>query len=261
MKILQITLLLLFVSFNSFAQLKTDPQRKSLLSNKYVREAESNLLTLIYKYDSDTTLIFKNIRENALRATQNDTLLLFSSGSMGYNSSEGGGDYDSITLKYSFLYEDIYTDCETSQDFEIGTKIYNSIIKDEIAKRYSKNWQTEIKETKNRENTRTGRRIHFEILVNDKVVDTLYIDKIEGLRINVVNQKKVTEYIKRDILATVSFAKGRKLVSQYENVSLEKIAAIIENELKIKSLDEIDRVVIDFSNVHYWLGVFVYPIK
>lgn len=135
------------------------------------------------------------------------------------------------------------------------------IIENEIAKRYKKNWEAEIKEVQNRESIRTGRRIDFKILVNDKVIDTLYINKIECLRINVVNQRKVTGYIKRDILATISFAKGRKLVSQYENVKSENIESILKNEFKIKSIDEIDRIVIEFSNIYYSLGLYVYPIK
>lgn len=138
MKTIQITLLLLFVSSTAFAQIKTDPARKSLLSNEYVRKAESNILIFFYDLKADTTVNFKEIRENALKVAKNDTLLLFSSGSMGYNSRKGVGEYDSITLKYSFLYDDIYTDCMVTETSELAIEIYNTIIEDEISKRFGK---------------------------------------------------------------------------------------------------------------------------
>ncbi len=259
-------LLFVFLSFNSFSQsFKTDPARKSLLSNQYVRNAESNILSFIYDWDhnlkTDTTVNFREIRENALEAAKNDTLLLFSSGGMGYNSNAGAGMYDSITLGYSFLYEDIYTDCVVTQDFEKGTEIYNSIIKDEIAKRYSKNWETEIKEAKNKENIRIGRKIDLRLLIDDIVIDTIYIERVENLKVYIPNKKIVNEIGKREFVSTISFAKGRKLVSQYENVKSENIESILKNEFKIKSIDEIDRIVIEFSNIYYSLGLYVYPIK
>ncbi|WP_338763450.1 hypothetical protein WAF17_19645 [Bernardetia sp. ABR2-2B] len=145
MKTLQITLLLLFVSFGSFAQdYQIDQKRKSLLSNEYVREAKANILLIALDYKSDTTVFFEKIKDNALQAVKNDTLILFSTGGMGLNSREGVGNYDSITLTHSFLYVDITTDCLTTFNFVRAKGIYNSTIWKELKVRNGENWKKDI---------------------------------------------------------------------------------------------------------------------
>ena len=137
-------LLLFFVllSFNLHSQhFKTDPARKSLLSNEYVNETKANILLIALDYKSDTTVFFEKIKENALQAVKNDTLILFSTGGMGLNSREGAGNYDSITLTYSFLYVDITTDCLTTFNFVRAKGIYNSTVWKELKRRNGEGWE------------------------------------------------------------------------------------------------------------------------
>jgi hypothetical protein len=261
MKILQITLLLLFVSFGSFAQDSEAKNRRiSIISKSELLEIEK----LILDYDFDSSEYFLNLNKKSLEYAKNDTLVLFSTGSMGYNSREGVGEYDSITYKYSFCYKDIHSECLFSY-LDTVILFYNSIIENEISNRYGKEWKekckSEIVKTRNDTNIKTGRKVDFRLLIDDVIIDTIYIERIENLKIYIPNEKIVNEIGKREFVSTISFAKGRKLVSQYKNIESENIEETLKNEFKIKSIDEIDRIVIEFSNSYYSLGLYVYPIK
>lgn len=259
MKILQITLLLLFVSFGSFAQNNED-KRLFIISKPEVLELEK----IILNYNFDSSEYFINLNKKSLEYAKNDTLVLFSTGSIGYNSRKGVGEYDSITYKYSFCYKDIHSECLFSY-LDTVILFYNSIIENEISNRYGEEWkercESKIATTRNNTNIKTGKKVDFELLIDNTVIDTIYIENIENLKIRISNEKIVTEVGKREFVSTISFAKGRKLVSQYQNVKSENIESILKNEFKIKSIDEIDRIVIEFSNSYYPLGLYVYPIK
>ena len=267
-------LLFVFLSFNSFSQdFKTDPARESLLSNKYVRNAESNLLTLLDDYKADTILIFKEMRKSALNSIQNDTLLLFSpSNGLGFDAWSGIGLYDSLTLQYSFLYEDVYLDCTTTNNYHIAKEIYNSIIKNEIAKRHGKNWEAEIKKKiddfVNEIKIKEGSRADFSLLVQNEVIDSIDIKNIENIDFRISNMEKIysfIEHIKRkeedSIKVEIVFIKDRKLVKEYKELKIEQIKEVLIKELPNYSSDSIDKIVISLDIRYYSLGRYIYPIK
>ncbi len=268
-------LLFVFLSFNVHSQhFKTDPARKSLLSNEYVRKAEGNILTLLYnwKTDTDTTIAFKEIRENALKAAKNDTLLIFISGGLKRDSNSGKGIFDSLTLNYSFLYESVYADCIITKEYETGKEIYNSIIEDEIAKRHGKNWEAEIEKKMddfvNIIKIKEGSRADFLLLVQNEIIDSIDIKNIENIDFRIDNMDKVysfIEHIKRkeedSIKVEIIFIKDRKLVKEYKDLKIGQIKDILAKELPNYSSDSLDKVYIGLDIRYYSLGRYIYPIK
>ncbi|WP_375560333.1 hypothetical protein ACE193_21935 [Bernardetia sp. OM2101] len=147
MKILQIILLLLFISFGSFAQNdEAKKLRRSVFqNNKEILYLDHLLLELEFIKCKDSSLHFPKIkdfiRENIIKS---DTLFIYTQGIMGHNSSRGRGDYDSLTLYYSFLYYDFYTSCVMDGCFYDGMQMYNEIIKNEITRRHGKEWEINL---------------------------------------------------------------------------------------------------------------------
>jgi len=146
-KILQITLLLLFVSFNSFSQ---NDEAEKIRSSVYQSNEEIGYLGYLLSELEFTKCVDSNshfpqikdfIRENIIK---DDTLFIYTFGVFGYSSNEGKGKYDSLTLPYSFLYDDIYTGCGTDGCFYVGVQMYNEIIKNEITRRHGKDWEIDI---------------------------------------------------------------------------------------------------------------------
>ncbi len=138
-------LFFVFLSFNSFSQNeKLTNIRENLILDESVEEIRKDLVFVAINSKADTTFIFNEIREKASKLIERDTLILFSFGGMGYNSREGTGNYDSITINYSFLYLDVSMDCLNALNYQIGKWIYNSIIKNEITRRHGKNWEIDI---------------------------------------------------------------------------------------------------------------------
>jgi hypothetical protein len=88
MKILQITLLLLFVSFNSFAQNdEAEKIRSSVISNSEVTELEKLILNYEFVENQDSAKYFSELKEKSFNCAKNDTLVLFSTGFVGGNSN------------------------------------------------------------------------------------------------------------------------------------------------------------------------------
>lgn len=96
--------------------------------------------------------------------------------------------------------------------------------------------------------------------MNQREVDTIFINNFEKLQIDISNEELVNQTGKRRFVATISFAKDRKLVKQHEDVYSEDIMSILSEELS-KIGNESDRVVIEFRNLYYLLGLYVYPIR
>jgi hypothetical protein len=151
-------LLFVFLSFNVYSQNEeAEEMRRSIFQNN---EEIIHLQYLIEELESvkckDSSLHFPKIkdfiRQNII---QGDTLLIYTFGVMGYYSLEGKGSYDSLTLPYSILYDDIYIGCGTDGCFYNGVQMYNEMIKNEITRRHGKNWeinmQTKIDSVKSRQ--------------------------------------------------------------------------------------------------------------
>lgn len=140
-------LLFVFLSFNSFSQSnEAEEMRRSIYqSNEEIIYLNYLIEELEFIKCKDSSSHFPKIkdfiRENIVK---NDTLFVYTQGIMGNNSSRGRGDYDSLTLPYSFLYYDFYTNCIMDGCFVNGMQMYNEMIKKEITRRHGKNWEVDI---------------------------------------------------------------------------------------------------------------------
>lgn len=152
-------------------------------------------LTVFKETDSiqvnEYSLAFKN---KAFSTLDRDTLVLFSFGSEGYHGL-GSGKYDSLTLKYGFIYIDVSLDCTPNEGLIDVVNNFNSTVKKEIGNRNNQNWKTNLKNEIDRieelNRIKKGLKADVQIKLNKinyKNNDTISRDQLTICKIRILNQ-------------------------------------------------------------------------
>ncbi len=273
-------LLLLSIFFNSavYSQNnKAEEIRLSLLQNN---ETTLHLQYLLSELEfikcRDSSPHFAKIkdfiRENII---ENDTLFIYTQGIMGNNSPRGRGDYDSLTLPYSFLYYDIYTSCIMEGCFFDGMQMYNKMIEKEIARRHGRKWKANIQKKIDKINPTTfeeeitTNKLKFSFKIKNRDIKVIKIKKIYKLETYFANLKSVNSELNSGnnsnvITASIWFFEGDTIKEMFYDVQLHNITGVVQRILA-RNGKVITLINISFS-VQEWnewdnLGSYHFKVK
>ena len=265
-------LFFIFISFNVYSQNdKAEEMRRSVFqSNEEILYLDHLLLELEFIKCKDSSSHFPKIkdfvRENII---EGDTLFIYTQGIMGNNSSRGRGDYDSLTLPYSFLYYDFYTNCIMDGCFFDGMQMYNEIIKKEITRRHGKNWESTIQAKIDKinppifEEDIPVNKLKFSFHINNKDVKTIKLKKIDKLKIHFANLESVKSELKNEndtITASIWFFEENKSEKMFFDVELNNITKVIQ-EVLAKKGKTVTLVDIYFNKGWSRIGSYRFKVK
>lgn len=267
-----LTLLFVFLSFNSFSQKhEAEEMRRSVFQNN---EEIIQLQYLIEELESikckDSSSHFSKIKDFIRESIiQGDTLFIYTQGIMGHNSSRGRGDYDSLTLPYSFLYYDCYTNCIMDGCFFDGMQMYNEMIKKEITRRHGKNWESIIQAKIDKINPSifeeyvSVNKLKFSFRINNKDVKTIKLKKIDKLKTHFANLESVKSELKNDndtITASIWFFEENKSEEMFFDVELNNITQVVQ-EILAKKGKTVTLVDIYFDKGWNRIGSYHFKVK